>query len=164
VLLLVAADPPDRDSAGDAAARLGVELSPEAPTSIRAEELTASRGESGEDLVVFRGNVQVEQGSLGVSCDLLEATYPESRAGGPRRYVARGNVRVRQQESEASCAEATFDASRNEILCRGGDRPATLRRGADVVEGLEILFDLGSSKVRVTGAVVRVQPRPGREP
>jgi hypothetical protein len=53
-----------------------------------------------------------------------------------------------------------FDAVRNLATCKSADGRASLQRGDDVVEGAEIVFDMASSTVRVTGgAVVRMQPR-----
>lgn len=148
-----------------AAERLGVSLSPTAPTAIRADELTASTDPRGGERVVFEGNVEVEQGAVRISCDRLEASYAADGEGAPRRYVARGNVRIRQEGDEARCGEAIFDGPQNRITCRGVGGPAVLRRRTDSVEGSEIVFDLASSRVRVSGgAVVRVEPRAGEKP
>jgi lipopolysaccharide transport protein LptA len=144
----------------DAAARFGLDLSADSPTSIRAEQLEASRDAAGRERVIFEGKVQVEQGGLLIFCDWLEATYPESGKGGAERLVARGNVRIRQGEREARCTEAVFEQARNRAVCRSSTGLASLRRGEDIVEGEEIVFDLARSSVRVSGgAVVRVAPR-----
>lgn len=147
------------EPAGAAAARFGLSLG-QGPTSIRAEQLEASRDEDGVESVVFKGGVRVDQGDLRIHCDWLQATYPPKGEGGPERLVARGNVRLVQGDREARCTEAVFEQRRKLAVCRSSSGPAVLRRGEDVVEGQEISFDLERSTVRVTGsAVVRVAPR-----
>jgi lipopolysaccharide transport protein LptA len=158
-VLLGAPEKGAEGTARDAAAEIGLKFSSDVPTSIRADELEASRVEAGER-VVFRGNVRVEQADLRIRCDRLEATYPRGRGGGPNHLVARGNVRILQGETQARCAEAVFDGVRNLATCRNADGRASLQRGDDIVEGAEIVFDMTESTVRVTGgAVVRMQPR-----
>jgi lipopolysaccharide transport protein LptA len=148
------------EEAQEAAARFGLNLSAEAPTSIRAQQLEASRDSAGRERVIFEGKVDVEQGDLRIFCDWLEATYPKSGEGGPERLVSRGNVRILQGEREARCTEAIFEPPRNRAVCRSSSGPASLRRGDDVVEGEEIVFDLARSTVRVSGsAIVRMAPR-----
>ena len=148
------------DATGEAAARFGLSLPAEAPTSIRSEELEAEQGPDGAERVVFRGAVVVEQGDLEVFCDRLEATYAKDGKGSPERMVCTGQVRLVQGEREASCTEAIFESRKNLAVCRSTDGPAILRRGESVVEGKEIVFDLARSTVKVTGgAVVRVAPR-----
>ena len=150
----------EEESAEGAAARFGLNLSGDAPTSIRAEQLEASQDASGRERVIFEGKVEVEQGPLRIFCDWLEATYSESGKGGPERLVARGRVRILEGGREARCTEAIFERVRNRAVCRSSTGPASLRRGDDVVEGEEIVFDLARSTVRVSGgAVVRVAPR-----
>ena len=148
------------DATEEAAARFGLSLSEEAPTSIRSQELEAEQGPDGGERVVFRGEVVVEQGTLRIFCDRLEATYAKGGEGSPERMVCSGQVRLVQGEREASCTEAIFESRKNRAVCRSSDGPATLRRGESLVEGKEIVFDLARSTVKVTGgAVVRVAPR-----
>jgi lipopolysaccharide transport protein LptA len=148
------------DSPQEAAARFGLSLSADAPTSIGAQELEASRDAAGRERVVFVGDVKVQQGELEIFCDWLEATYPQSGEGGPEKLVARGNVRILQAETEAHCTEAVFEAPRNRAVCRSSPGPAVLRRGEDTVEGKEIHFDLARSTIKVIGgAFVRVAPQ-----
>jgi lipopolysaccharide transport protein LptA len=147
----------------EAAARFGLSLG-KGPTAIQAEQLEASRDAKGRESVVFQGGVRVDRGDLQIHCDWLQATYPPKGEGGPDRLVARGNVRLVQGDREARCTEAVFEEGRKLAICRSSSGPAVLRRGDDVVEGQEIVFDLARSTVRVTGrAVVRVAPREDEE-
>ncbi len=159
VLPLVLAGGVRADDVEESASRLGLDLQMDAPTSIRSEELEASRDDRGRERVIFQREVVVEQGDLTILCDWLEATYPKEGKG-VERLVARGKVRILQGESEVRCTEAVFDPSRQRVVCRSTKGPATLRRGGDVVEGKEIIFDLARSSLRVSGgATVRMQPK-----
>jgi lipopolysaccharide transport protein LptA len=153
------------DDVGANASRLGLDVSLDAPTAIRSQELEASRDDAGRERVIFEGSVVVEQADLRIFCDWLEATYPTEGEGGPERLVARGKVRIRQGESEVECTEAVFESKRQRAVCTSSDGPAILRRGDDIVEGREIVFDLARSTLRVSGgAIVRVQPKKDPEP
>ena len=159
VPLLLAGAGVRAEDVAESASKLGLEVSADAPTLIRADELEASRDDAGRERVTFRRNVVVEQGDLRIFCDWLEASYPSDGSGGPDRLVARGGVRIVQGDSEVRCTEAVFEPKRERAVCTSSDGPATLRRGNDLIEGKEIVFDLGRSTLRVSGgAIVRVRP------
>lgn len=126
------------------------------PLSITAEELEAIEEPDGSRRLVFNQKVNVEQGELRVQSDRLEAHYA-AQASEPERLVARGNVRVRQEKRELSCATATYFPAKQRLECAGNAR---LRDGANKVSGetIEILF--AEDRIRVKGgATVNVAPQ-----
>lgn len=125
------------------------------PLSIQADELEAMELPNGGRQLVFNRKVNVDQGGLKVQSDRLEAHYPPE-ATQPDRLVASGNVRVRQEKRELSCARATYFPAQERLECAGN---ALLRDGANRVSGetIEILFS--EDRIRVKGgAVVNVAP------
>lgn len=143
-------DPVEPGPAGPerAAARLGLTIDRAEPMKIDAEQLDYDEPES---RVVFQGSVRVSQGDLHLSCDWLEAIYPDGAGGSPRRITARGTVRITQAEAEVTCEEAVLDNERCQVICATPEAAATLRRGCDVVEGREMHFDLCNGKLKVRG-------------
>ncbi len=140
--------------------RLGLEVDRGAPITISAEEFDAVRDEDGAERVVFRRKVRLQQGDLHLSCDWLEALYPDGAGGRPARITARGSVALRQADTEVHCTEALFDDAACSVRCASTTGPAVLRRGDDVVEGREIHFDLCKGLVKVRGGgMVTIQPR-----
>jgi lipopolysaccharide transport protein LptA len=158
--LAAEAEKPARENA---AQRLGLRVARDAPMSIQADELEALREPDGRERVVFQRAVTVSQGDLQIECDWLEAIYPQQQDGGPERIVARGAVRIRQEGVEVTCAEAVFERQNDRAVCDGAAEPAVLRRGADVVQGRRIVFDLRQGKLSVSGGA-RVTVKPQKEP
>lgn len=144
----------------DAAQRLGLQIDRRAVMKISAEALEATRGPDGRERVQFERGVEVVQGDLRIRCDQLEALYPKGQDGGPEQITARGAVQIEQRGVQVSCEQAVFDRRREVATCVSGGALASLRRGEDVVQGREIVFDLRDGKVTVRGgASVVVQPR-----
>jgi len=138
------------------APRAGIlEVDSDQPLSIQADELEAVEEADGRRRLVFNRRVKLDQGDLVVQSDRLEAHYAP-QASEPERLVAVGNVRVRQEARELSCARATYFPGRERLECTGN---ALLRDGANRVSGetIEILF--GEDRILVKGgAVVNVVP------
>jgi len=151
-------------AAQQSAARLGLTIDSRAPMDIEADELEAVRGEEAGERVVFRKNVKVKQEDLRISCDWLEAVYPKQAGGRPDRIRAKGNVRMRQAETEVVCEEAEFGKDGCQLVCIGGSKLAELKRGDDIVRGSQIDFDLCSGTLRVKGARLQIRPRRAPKP
>lgn len=137
-----------------------LEVDSDQPLSIQADELEAVEEADGRRRLVFNRRVKVDQGDLDVQSDRLEAHYAP-QASEPERLVAVGNVRVRQEARELSCARATYWPGRERLECTGN---ALLRDGANRVSGetIEILF--GEDRILVKGgAVVNVVPDKDRK-
>ena len=144
-----------------AAERLGLRVAEGEPIDISADELEALRGADGAERVIFRGNVQVKQGTLTIRAARLEAVYPKGAGGRPERIEASDSVRIRQEGAEALCTRAVFDEGAGRIVCTDDSGEATLERDGDVVRGERIEFDLRKGVLRVRGrARVRIRARP----
>jgi lipopolysaccharide transport protein LptA len=117
-----------------------------APVVIRADELEATE-RSGRREIVFRRNVEVEQGSLRLRAASLSAVYPPDSKQ-PSRLEAEGGVVVREGRREARCDRVIYDRPGQRLDCLGN---ASLRDGNDRVAGKSIRFDLARRSVRVEG-------------
>jgi len=150
------AAPEAQTAARSPAGRPGIlQVDTDQPLSIKADELEAIEEPDGRRRLVFNRQVNVDQGGLKVQSDRLEAHYA-ANATQPDRLVASGNVRVRQEKRELSCARATYYPAKEQLECSGN---ALLRDGANRVSGetIEILFN--EDRIRVKGgAVVNVAP------
>jgi lipopolysaccharide transport protein LptA len=146
-----------------AARRLGLSLDSAEEMTIRSDALEAAPDASGRDRVVFQDNVVVEQGSMKLHCDWLEAVYPKradgSQARGkPEQITARGSVRIVQSGSEARCSQAVFSNQACSAECVTPGGKATLSRGGDVIEADRIVFDLCKGVLKASGGVqIRTQ-------
>jgi lipopolysaccharide export system protein LptA len=161
--LVSAQEPPE--PVESAVERFGLSLDSTEQMKIRADQLQVKQGKDGRELVVFENAVEAVQGGLSIHCDWLEALYPSEggSSGGAERITARGSVVIRQPGMELRCASAVLDRPSQRATCRGGEQPALLSRGDDVVTGREIELDgaTGLFKVR-GGATVTISPG-GRE-
>jgi lipopolysaccharide transport protein LptA len=117
------------------------------PISITAEELDA-RDQDGVRTLAFRHRVQVRQGPLSLSADMLQAVYASGESQ-PRELEAHGSVQIREGTRRARCDDARYDRPAQKIVCRGN--PAELFDGDDRLAGGEISFDLARKSVRVEG-------------
>ena len=141
--------------AAGAAAAVGPDIPPfglgafdrSEPISITADELEA-RDNDGTRTLAFRRAVQVHQGPLSLSADLLEAVYVSGESQ-PRELEARGSVEIREGTRRARCEQARYDRAAQKLVCRGG--PAELWDADDRLAGGVISFDLARKSVRVEG-------------
>jgi lipopolysaccharide export system protein LptA len=117
------------------------------PIAITAESLDA-RDQDGVRTLAFRRNVEVRQGSMSLSADVLQAVYV-SGEGQPRELEASGRVQIREGTRRARCEQARYDRPAQQILCRGN--PAELFDADDRLAGRAISFDLAHKSVRVEG-------------
>jgi lipopolysaccharide transport protein LptA len=117
-----------------------------APVVIRADELEATE-RSGRRVLVFRRNVEVQQGSLQLRAESLSAVYPPDSKQ-PSRLEAEGGVVVSEGQREARCDRVVYDRLAQHLDCLGH---ASLRDGEDRVTGTSIRFDLARRSVRVEG-------------
>jgi lipopolysaccharide export system protein LptA len=136
--------------------RFGLSVARNAPLTIEAVELEAMRDDQGRERVVFRRQVRVEQGGLRLGCDWLEAIYPDGAGGRPDRITARGAVRIAQADTAVDCTEVVFQNAACTATCTSDKGPAVLRRGENVIEGDEILFDICTGMLKVRNGRVRV--------
>lgn len=117
------------------------------PIAIEADEIEVAVIE-GRRHLQFRRNVKVVQGDITLRTAKLDAFYP-AEASQPERLVATGDVHVSQGARQATCDNATYLRSTQQVVCKGRAR---LWEGCDVVRGREIQFDLEREHFRVNGA------------
>ncbi len=119
----------------------------DAPIEIRSGELEMIEDENARHIIFIR-DVRVVQGDVTLETDRLEAFYPAGSSQ-PERLLARGNVRIQQNDRRARCDSADYIREDQQIVCRGH---AELVEGCDHVRGEEIFIDLDGDRARVTGA------------
>ena len=130
----------------------------ELPVSIRSGELEASE-QDGVRILTFGNVVEAVQGELQLDAQELVARYPQGDKQ-PSKLEARGDVRVRQQGSEAFCAEASYDREREQIDCQGAAR---IHYAGDEITGEHMTFDLAGQGLVVDGdAAIRLAARTDR--
>jgi len=124
----------------------GIAFDSDRPISIRADQLESIRS-SGARTLLFTQNVVVVQDDVTIKSNRLEAFYPPDSSQ-PERMVATGRVRMTNSKNKARCDRATYERSKEMLVCRGN---AELREGDDCVVGEWIEFDLESETVKVGG-------------
>jgi lipopolysaccharide export system protein LptA len=124
----------------------GIAFDSDRPVSIRADQLESVRS-NGARKLLFTNNVVVVQDDVTIHSNRLEAFYPPESSQ-PEKMVATGRVRMKSPKNEARCDRATYEKSKDMLVCRGN---AELREGGDCVAGEWIEFDLESETVRVGG-------------
>lgn len=155
---------PSDAEAEDADGATSLRVSDEAgePLQVESEELEVIPERGGGRRIVFTRSVQAEQGRLRLQTDKLEALYPPG-ADEPERFVATGNVRMREQRQGGDrsllCERATYFQAEERLVCTGN---AVLQEGEDRVRGneIEILFQRDVVKVR-GGAVLNLSGQDG---
>ncbi|HEU4427472.1 MAG TPA: LptA/OstA family protein [Myxococcota bacterium] len=134
---------------------------PREPIEIEADTLDAQTVAGGRRLQ-FAGHVNAIQGDVSLQCDGLDAFYPTG-ASEPDQLVAKGNVRVKQRDRTASCAEAVFYRSEDKLVCTGS--PAELTEECNRAEAERITFYLETEKVEMLrGKVIGRDCEPGEAP
>lgn len=134
---------------------------PREPIEIEADTLDAQTVAGGRRLQ-FAGHVNAVQGDVSLQCDGLEAFYPTG-ASEPDQLIAKGNVRVKQRDRSASCAEAVFYRSEDKLVCTGS--PAELTEECNRAEAERITFYLETEKVEMLrGKVIGRDCAPGETP
>jgi len=134
----------------------------EDPLRVESEELEVIPERGGGRRIVFTRSVQAEQGRLRLRSEKLEAIYPPG-ADEPERFVATGNVRMREQRDGGDrsllCQRATYFQADERLICTG---EAVLQEGEDRVSGdeIEILFRQDVVKVR-GGAILNLSGQDG---
>jgi lipopolysaccharide export system protein LptA len=95
----------------------------------------------------FHQEVVARQQDLEIHCDDLVIYFNENDDD-VTRLVAKGNVRVMQQDRRASCEEAVYDRSNNRIVMEGNP---VIRQGQNEVRGKRVIFYVGENRSVVEG-------------
>ena len=100
-------------------------------------------------LVRFIGNVVVVQGTAVLNADELEILLGDDEDGEQiRRIVARGNVRIVQEDRRAVCREATYLGEEGTVTLTGEPQ---VWQGPNHLRGERIEFYLDTDRIRVFG-------------
>ena len=113
-----------------------------------------------EKYVVFKGSVIAKQEDLFISADTIEA-YMSKDTNEIKKAIARGNVKIVQQDRTATCREALFENIKGEITLKGN---VIVYQGQDKLSGDVIIYYVNTDKVVVQadkgkGARITVQPK-----
>ncbi len=154
--------------------RLGLDLASDAPFEIDARLAELLEDGKGGESFRFRGDVTLTQGDLKLTCDRLDAFFPEGRSPGrPEKFIATGDVKVVKGEFELRCTRAEFEDKSciavclSSETCQSGkwpEQPARFKRGKDWIEGRELEFNQCTGKMFARcGARLSVAPKPKDE-
>lgn len=121
-----------------------------------------------DQVAIFRGAVDVRQGVVRMTANVLEVTYKGQGGGGSavsaagggaiERLRAIGDVIMHNGEESARADRADYDVAAGEILLTGN---VLLLQGRNAVKGERLRIDLVSGTARMEGqSRVRVQLDP----
>ncbi|MBE9504588.1 MAG: lipopolysaccharide transport periplasmic protein LptA [Proteobacteria bacterium] len=114
-------------------------LATDEPINITSDQLEADKKAG---IVTFTGNVVVKQKGGVMLSDLLNVYYDDQRR--MEKIVARGNVRINQEDRVGTCQRATFFPDEKKIIMEEEPR---LWKDSDVVSGKMITIYLDSDKI-----------------
>jgi lipopolysaccharide export system protein LptA len=114
------------------------------PIEITADRLSA---DSVKNSVTFEGNVVAKQGDVTLSAEHLFAEYARG-TGIIEKIIAKGNVRVNQEDKEARAARAVFYNLEQRVVLSGG---ADLTQEGNTVKGEAVTIYLRENRSVVTG-------------
>ncbi len=95
----------------------------------------------------FHQEVVARQSDLTIHSDDLHIYFNEDDSD-ITRLVAKGNVKVTQQDRRATCEEAVYDRSQNSIVLQGDP---VLRQGLNEVRGKRVVFYIAENRSVVEG-------------
>ena len=128
---------------------------PDAPIEIQADNLEVFRD---QQVAVFIGNVDAQQGRMNLRTDQLRVTYregdsdnEEGAAVGGRisRLEAVGNVQVSTEKERATGERGVYDIDSATIVLEGGVR---LFQDRNVLTGQRLVMNLETGVTRLDGA------------
>lgn len=100
-----------------------------------------------EKMVVFRGSVVARQDDLYIFTEEIE-TYLNEESNEIAKAVAKGGVKIVQQDRTATAKEAFFDNMKGEIILKGD---VVVFQGQDKITGNVITYYVRENKVLVEG-------------
>ncbi len=120
------------------------------PETIRitSDRLEADR-EAG--VVVFTGNVVARQSEGTIMSKVLTVHYDGE--GRMERIVARGDVRINQQDRVGTCQKATYYPADKRLVM---EEDPSIWRGGDIVSGELITIFMDSDRMIVEGATATI--------
>jgi hypothetical protein len=155
----------------DKARRIGLDLSSDAPFRFKADsmDVVPDKRKLG-DTLQLRGNVTITRGELKLTCDRLDAVFPQGYGqGSPQKFIASGDVHVVNGESELHCTHAEFEGDSCIATCLSSEacgsgkwpeQPARYRSRTDSMEGRKLQFNQCTGQVTaVCGVRGQIAPR-----
>jgi lipopolysaccharide export system protein LptA len=131
------------------------------PIEITADTLEVQQR---DQVATFTGNVDAVQGDLTLSADQLRVYYRGGEtaggAGAIRRIEAAGNVFLSSPRETAQGEVGVYDVGQQLVTL---ERSVVLTRGANVIRGDRLEYDLASGYSRVESAVPAVAGGEPRE-
>lgn len=126
---------------------------PDAPIEIHADNLEVQRD---QQVAIFTGNVDAQQGRLTLRTDELRVSYREGGSGGDGASIggriskleAIGNVEVATETERATGARGVYNVDGRTIELVGNVR---LHRERNVLTGNRLVMDLASGVSRLDG-------------
>ncbi len=128
----------------------GLAIAGDTPVEVAAEELAVNQEEGS---AVFSGGVTVQQGALTLTASEVEIEYQTESgapAGGIRRMVATGGVRLINAGDAAESAEAIYDLEDGILTMLGS---VVLTQGQAVISGDRFAVDLETGTGQMQGNV-----------
>lgn len=128
---------------------------PDAPIEIQADNLEVFRD---QQVAVFIGNVDAQQGRMNLRTDQLRVTYRDDSDGGGgegaavggriSRLEAVGNVQVSTEKERATGERGVYDIDTGTIVLEGGVR---LFQDRNVLTGQRLVMNLDTGVTRLDG-------------
>ncbi len=148
LLIAVIAAPPAVAQTGFLSAG-GQPIDTSAPIEVAADSLEVRQE---DQVAVFEGNVDANQGELRLQANELEVHYLSGGGAGGEitQLNARGNVHVSSPRETARGDSAVYDVLQEQVTMVGN---VVLSQGANVIQGDRLTIDLVTGRSRIEGSV-----------
>ena len=113
------------------------------PINITSDRMEADNRNRTVD---FFGNVVAKREDMVIFSDRISAFYTEE--GKIQKIIARGNVKINQQDRIATCLQATFFQPSQIIVLTGNPK---VWQGSNIVSGGKITISLNEDKIDIEG-------------
>jgi outer membrane protein assembly factor BamD len=112
-------------------------------------EIISDRVETytGDNLILFKGNVVARQQDMVIYADSVDAVLAEEGKG-IEKVIAGGNVKITQGVRTAQSQKAVFDNVEKKVVLTGDPK---VWEGEQLISGDEIIFDIDRNRVEIKG-------------
>lgn len=121
-----------------------------APTNQTVITSTRLDYDNARRTAVFEGNVVVTDARVTIKADQITALFNADNQ--PEMITAVGNVRIDQEDRQATCERASYSLKSGLLVLTG--RPV-VKRGTEVMSGSRIIFSRDDDKIKCEDAVLR---------
>jgi lipopolysaccharide export system protein LptA len=126
------------------------------PTTVTSRTLDADLV---KHIAIFRGSVVVKDDAFQMVADEMTVFFND-KSNGVDKILARGRVKIDQQDKVATANEAEYFVADAKILLRGS--PRVTQQGGNTLEGEVITFYRNVNRVQVDGRTTLVIDDPGK--